>query len=162
MSTNVEELLEAPSCRRPSSGDIAGDFVLVEHAPDGRQESRKLFGELGVVLSHRSKRDELFADQVVESALRAKAALDPLCRSALLLPDLLKPHAETIALETCGVQSFKIGDGSSETPPPDVATPASQTSRTFLARPARTLVSIDFFAVATPTVSHPVWGHRTP
>ena len=112
MSTNVEEPLETCSCRGPSGEDIAGDFVLVEHAPDGRQESRKLFGELGVVLSHRSKRDEFFADQVVESTLRTKAALDPLCRSALLRPDLLKLHAETIALETRGVQSFTLGRAS--------------------------------------------------
>ncbi len=102
ISTNVEEPLETFSCRGPSGEDIAGDFVLVEHAPDGRQESRELFGELGVVLSHRSKRDEFFADQAVESTLRTKAALDPLCRSALIRPDLLEPHAETIALETCG------------------------------------------------------------
>lgn len=119
MSTNVEEPSETTSCCGPSGGDIAGDFVLVEHAPDGRQESRELFGELGVVLSHRSKRHELFADQVVESTLRAKAALDPLCRSALLRPDLLEPHAETIAFKTRGVQSFTLGDGSGEAPSPD-------------------------------------------
>src|SRR5436190_442664 len=108
MSTNVEELLETPSCRRPSRGDIAGDFVLVEHAPDGRQESRELFGELWVVLSRRSKRDQLFADQVVERALRAKPALDPLCRSALLHPNLLELHEGTISLETRGLQSFEL------------------------------------------------------
>src|SRR4026207_1371360 len=96
MSTNVEELLETPSCRRPSGGDMAGDFVFVEHAPDGRQESRELFGELWVVFSHRSKRDQLFADQVVQVALRAKPALDPFCRTALFHPDLLELH---VALE---------------------------------------------------------------
>ena len=71
---HVEEPSETPFRRGSSGGDIAGDFVLVEHAPDGRQKSRELFGELGVVFSHRSKRDELFADQVVESTLRAEAA----------------------------------------------------------------------------------------
>jgi len=54
-----------------------------------------------------SKRDELFADQVIERTLRAKPSLDPLRRPALLRPDLLEPHAETIALETSGLQSSK-------------------------------------------------------
>ena len=112
MSVHVEEPSETPSCRGSSGGDIAGDFVLVEHAPDGRQEFRELFGELGLVLSHLGKRDELFADQVVESTLRAEAALDPLRRPALLRPDLLEPHAETIAIKTRGMQSFTLGHGS--------------------------------------------------
>ena len=71
---HVEEPSETPFRRGSSGGDIAGDFVLVEHAPDDRQEFRELLGELGLVLSRFSKRDELFADQVVESTLRAEAA----------------------------------------------------------------------------------------
>jgi hypothetical protein len=102
MSTNVEELfLETPSCHRPSGGDIAGDFVLVEHAPDGRQESRELFGELWVVLSRRSKRDQLFADQVVECALRAKPALDPLLSLGTAPPRSSQPaRGDYIARDT--------------------------------------------------------------
>jgi hypothetical protein len=105
MSLDVQKPSETPSRGGSAGCDIPGDFVLVEHAPDGGQESRQLFSELGMALGHLGKRHELFADQVIESTLRAKAALDPLCRPALLDPDLLKLHAETIALETRGAQS---------------------------------------------------------
>ena len=49
-SMDVEKLSETPSCRGSARCDIAGDFVLVEHAPDGCQESRQLLSELGMVL----------------------------------------------------------------------------------------------------------------
>jgi hypothetical protein len=74
------------SCSGSSRGDIADDFVLVEHAPDRRQESRELVGELGMVLGRLGKRDELFADQVVERTFRVEAALDPLGRSSTAPP----------------------------------------------------------------------------
>ncbi len=66
-------------------------------------------------------------------------------------PDLLEPHAETKAVETRGVQSFELDGGAGEAPSPaDCAARVADVAQ-FSDGSAPALVSIDFFAVPTPT-----------
>src|SRR5262245_3026673 len=91
-SGEVEKPAETLAHPRPLTGDVAGELVLVEHAPEGGEESRQLAGERGVMFSGVCKRRQLLADEIVERISRAEVSLDALGRTALLDPDFFETH----------------------------------------------------------------------
>jgi hypothetical protein len=96
VSLQEQKAPESGSPSWPLAGDIAGYFELVEDFPDRRQETWQFPGVLRLVLRGVGKRHQLFADQVIQSALGAKLPSDALGGSALLYPDLLEAHSPNI------------------------------------------------------------------
>ena len=74
------------------AGNVAGELVVVEHTPDSGEESRLFSSERGATSGGLRKRPQLFADEIVERALRAEVLFDTPRRSALFDPNLLEAH----------------------------------------------------------------------
>ena len=127
-SGQIEKLSKAPAHRWSSARDVSSDLEFIERPPDGRQKCWELMGERRVVFRRVCEYHQLFADQVVERALRAEASLDGPGCPALLNPNLLEPHVGNIALQRRARNAPRGGGCSSRTCP-------APHSRLFVARP---------------------------
>jgi hypothetical protein len=95
-TVNVQKPSELLPLRRLQATEITGKLVGVKDVPDRGLKAGKLGGKLRILLCRIGKVHELLPDEIVERALDAESPLDAASRPALLYPDLLELHADTI------------------------------------------------------------------